>query len=335
MDAERTADLLARAVAGRPTPAAAVAVVTPEGTVASVTGGTADQETGQQVSELHRFDLASLTKTLVTLPEVVTLLSSGRLDLAAPLRAVWPRVEDRPAGALTVAELLSFRGGMPASPLYYRHMHRPEDMLEAYLDTVPEQRDPAVGVYSDVCFALAGAMVADLTGTALPVLAARRSGFCFTPVPGPAIATERCPWRGRMIVGEVHDENACAMGGVAGHAGAFGTLAQVAGALQQWLVDVENNPIAALTTTEWSRGADGERYGLGWLLPPATGISGQSPGPKAFGASGFVGNRVWLEPALGHAVIVLTNRIHPDRTVDRAPFDAWVSRLIDAVAEAA
>ena len=332
METDRVSELLARAVAARVTPAAAVGVVTGEAIVAIAYGGAADVTTGQPLTPAHRFDLASLTKTLVTLPEILDLLAAGSADLAAPLADFWPRAQRRPVGALTLAELLSYRGGLPASPPYYLERHGEQAVFDAYLATVPEQRDPAVAVYSDVCFAIAGRLVTDLTGCSLAELAQRRTGLVFTPVPGPAVATERCPWRQRLIVGEVHDENASAAGGVSGHAGAFGTAVEVAGAVQRWLQAVLAGGLAEATTRQWSIGGAGERFGLGWWLPPTWAVAGSHSGPGSFGASGFVGNRIWVEPCRGYGVVVLTNRIHPVRTVDRARFDSWVGCLLDNIA---
>jgi CubicO group peptidase (beta-lactamase class C family) len=83
----------------------------------------------------------------------------------------------------------------------------------------------------------------------------------------------------------------------------------------------------------WSTGPGDVRFGLGWWLPPTGGLGGPAAGPDGYGASGFVGNRLWFEPGRGYGVLVLSNRIHPARG-DRAPFAAWCDRLMAAVAEA-
>jgi CubicO group peptidase (beta-lactamase class C family) len=323
-----------RAVASAPTPAAAVSVTNAKHTLASAVAGTANTVTGEAATAEHWWDLASLTKTLVTLPEVMSLVAGGQLDLRAPLGDQWPRVRNRPVAQLTLAELLSFRGGLPASPRHYLQGGFPTQILERFLDTTPENRAPNVALYSDVSFILAGAMVTDLAGESLDSLAARRAGLCFGHVPGPVVATEICHWRDRLLIGEVHDENASALGGVAGHAGAFGTQRQVTDAARWWLTQVLTATPAGKATREWSRGGDGERFGLGWWLPPTRGLGGVHPGPNSFGASGFVGNRVWVEPSRGYAIVVLTNRVHPHRE-DREPFDLWCSGVVDAVAAVA
>jgi CubicO group peptidase (beta-lactamase class C family) len=177
-------------------------------------------------------------------------------------------------------------------------------------------------VYSDLSFILLGALVEHLTAKPLR----GRVGLRYPPLPGTAVATEYCRWRGRLIVGEVHDENAAAMGGVAGHAGAFGTLDAVTAAARAWLggqhIDVRRCR---------STNSAGERFGWGWWLTPTRGLGGPTAGASGFGMSGFVGNRIWLEPEFGYGVVVLSNRIHPVRTERRA-FHDWCVCLLDAVA---
>jgi CubicO group peptidase (beta-lactamase class C family) len=181
-------------------------------------------------------------------------------------------------------------------------------------------------------FLLLGALVQDLTGRSLATLAEQRSGLAMGRAPGPAAATEQCPWRGRVIAGEVHDENAWAMGGVAGHAGAFGTLDLVTAAAQDWLAgQVVSDRLHAASRDCWATGADGERFGLGWWLDPTQRLGGQAAGADGYGCSGFVGNRVWFEPGRGYGVVILSNRVHPVRG-DRAPFVAWCDHLLTTVA---
>jgi CubicO group peptidase (beta-lactamase class C family) len=173
--------------------------------------------------------------------------------------------------------------------------------------------------------------VQDLTGRSLPALAERRTGLHMGPAPGTAVATEQCAWRNRLIVGEVHDENAWAMGGVAGHAGAFGTLRLVTEAAQAWLAErVVSRRLHAMARTCWATGAENQRYGLGWWLAPTNGLGGPSPGPGSYGHSGFVGNRLWLEPERGYGVVILSNRILWGRG-NREPYLRWCDRVLDAV----
>jgi len=255
---------------------------------------------------------------LVTLPEVLEL----RLDPSVPLGAVWNRAADRPIGAATIADLLSHRAGLPATVRFFERLSGYDAVVEAALDVKIEKRPAAV--YSDIGFLLLGALVQHLSRTPLGRLAERRSHLILGVPPGPAVPTEHCPIRNRLIVGEVHDENAWAMGGSSGHAGAFGTLDLVTRAAQGWL----NTPSRA--TECWSTGPDGERYGLGWWLAPTRGLGGPRPGPGSFGHSGFVGNRVWIEPERGYGVVVLSNRIRWGRGRPEL-FHAWCDRLLAAL----
>jgi CubicO group peptidase (beta-lactamase class C family) len=264
------------------------------------------------------WDLASLTKVLVTLPEVLDRFP----DPSVRLGDVWDRASGHPIGAATIADLLSHRAGLPATVRFFERLSGYDAIVEAALNIEIENRPAAV--YSDIGFLLLGALVQDLSGTPVAALAQRRTHLRFGVPEGPAVPTEQCPLRRRLIVGEVHDENAWAMGGSSGHAGAFGTLDLVTRAARSWL----NTPSRA--TECWSTGPDGERYGLGWWLAPTRGLGGPHPGPGSFGHSGFVGNRIWIEPERGYGVVILSNRIRWGRG-DREPFQRWCDRLLRRV----
>jgi CubicO group peptidase (beta-lactamase class C family) len=280
--------------------------------------------TGTRGAPEHAWwDLASVTKILVTLPEALE-----RLELDKPLGQQWSRAADRPVGAATVRQLLAHNAGLPAIVPFFQTARSREEIVEGALCLALEREPGGDAVYSDFGFLLLGELIQELTGRSLPDLAAERTGLRFGPIAGDAVPTERCPWRGRLIVGEVHDENAYAMGGVAGHAGAFGTLDLVTRAARAWF---------AAGDTEVSRcqatNPQGERFGLGWWLANTRGLGGPTPGPSAYGCSGFVGNRIWLEPDYGYGVVILSNRVHPVRG-DRAPFAAWCAGLLQAAGAA-
>lgn len=325
------AEAVERVVAAAPMPAVGVSVFGEREILAECVAGVADLSTGRRAATDDWWDLASLTKVLVTLPEVLALVDRCLLELDEPLAGRWPRAAGRPVGAVSAADLLSYRAGLPATIKFFKTMTVPTEILDAALG-IPAGRADAV--YSDICFILLGALAQDLTGTGLSELARHRSGLRMGRAPGPAVATEQCPWRGRMIVGEVHDENAAAMGGAAGHAGGFGTLALVTAAAQAWLGERVVSPgLHRAARRCWSTGADGSRFGLGWWLTPTRGLGGPAAGPGGYGCSGFVGNRLWLEPDHGYGVVVLSNRVHPVRG-DRGPFAAWCDDLLVAVAHA-
>lgn len=310
-----------------PMPAVGVAVFTVDSVLFSRVHGTADLTTAREAYEDDWWDLASLTKVLVTLPEVLE-----RMDLEAPLQALWPRAAGLPIGTATVAQLLAHNAGLPATLPFFRTASNRAEIVTQALSTPLERPIGSDAVYSDIGFLLLGEAVADISGAGLAQLAERRTGLRYAPLPGQAVATELCPWRERMIVGEAHDENAWAMDGVAGQAGAFGTLRMVMTAARSWLAgSAVPRPLHLAATSCHATNADGERFGLGWWLAPTRGIGGTDPGPGSFGASGFVGNRIWFEPARGYGLLVLSNRIHPHRG-DRAPFGAWCAALLGIVA---
>jgi CubicO group peptidase (beta-lactamase class C family) len=316
-------------------PAVGVSVFTRDSVLASGAWGAADLSIDEPVTVDHLWDLASLTKGLVTLPEVLSLVDEGVLVLHTPLADQWGRAAGSDLGRATLAQVLSYDAGMPASaPFYLLDVASRSERIEAVIGTSAD-RDPGAGaVYSDIGAIALGELVAEIRGRSLAELAAARNGLVFNPDGRTAVATERCAWRRRLVKAEVHDENAASLGGVAGHAGAFGTLQQVAAAASDWLRGSAVSPeLGDEATREHSRGSDGERFGLGWWLANTRGLGGPSPGEGSWGLSGFVGNRLWMEPTRGYGVLVLSNRIHPERG-DRGPYNAWCDELLQLVANA-
>ena len=313
-----------------PMPGVAVGVVAEGTRTVQAFSGKADLTTGQPVTASTWWDLASLTKMLVTLPEVLDLVGAGSLDLDAPLAEQWAPARGKPIGEATLRQVLAYDAGMPASDEYFRRGSR--DEVRQLVLATPQERPPGAGaVYSDVGAMVCGFLVADLVGP-LDALALGRNGFQFRVPPVQAAATEECSWRGRLIRGEVHDENASALGGVAGHAGAFGTLDGVLAATAWWMQrTLRSDSVWAESVLEQSHNPEGERFGLGWWLTPTRGLGGRTPGIDGWGCSGFVGNRIWVEPSRGYGVVVLSNRVHPRRG-DRGPFNEWVDDLLDLVA---
>ena len=314
-------------------PGVAVAVFDVADRGITVARGLADATLDEPLTLDHVWDLASLTKTLVTLPEVLALADDGVIDLDVPLDRRWPRSVGSVVGTATPADLLSYRAGLPASgDFFHAEGLSRDDRVALVLATERVRPARTDAVYSDIGLIALGEMVRDLREEGLSDLARRRSGLEFRQKQGPFVATEICPWRGRLIKGEVHDENAAALEGVAGHAGAFGTLSQVVDAVRAWwrceVVSPSSHQRAML---QHSVSPEGERYGLAWRLAGPVGLGGSMPGPDGWGISGFVGHRVWVEPRRGYGVVILSNRIHPHRG-DRGPFDRWCVALLDDLA---
>ena len=138
----------------------------------------------------------------------------------------------------------------------------------------------------------------------------------------PIAPTEEDPWRGRTLCGEVHDENAFALGGVAGHAGLFGTARAVLGVAQAWMHGCRGQ--AGLLTSELAthfttrkQTVPNSSWALGWDTPSAPSSSGALFSPDSFGHLGYTGTSLWVDPVKELEVVLLSNRVHPTRRNER------------------
>ena len=140
-------------------------------------------------------------------------------------------------------------------------------------------------------------------------------GLSYGPPPGPAVATERCMWRNRVLKGEVHDENCAALGGQTGHAGLFGTVAGVLDFAQGVLTgSFSPMMLEAIRTPQYSHRTCGwERKFAGWS-------GGQACSDETIGHTGFTGTGLWIDFGRGIAWTLLTNRVHPTRHFDSGIF---------------
>jgi CubicO group peptidase (beta-lactamase class C family) len=284
---------------------------------------------GEPVTPDTWYDLASLTKVLCTVPLCLEQIQAGRLDPHAPLRDVLPEIawlQERPnLGDATVLQLATHTSGLPAwQPLYTLGLDR--DTLLARLLHTRLERPPGEIVYSDLGFVLLGYVLERQCQTALDVLAARlfaRLGLdhalAYRVDAGVLMApTELCPWRGRLLRGEVHDENASALGGVSGHAGLFGTLRGVNG-FASALLDGRVHPwvlVEYLCQAHAQREGGGERRGFGWMLMHPGWSGGDLMSQRSVGHTGFTGTGVWIDLERGRSSVLLTNRVFPSRHVE-------------------
>jgi CubicO group peptidase (beta-lactamase class C family) len=272
------------------------------------------------------YDLASLTKVLCTVPLLLEWVAAGRLDPRAPLRELLPEVawlQERPnLGDASVLQMATHTSGLLAwQPLYTLGLDR-STLLTKLLYTPATAPGPIV--YSDLGYMLLGYLLERLSGRALTDLAGelyRRLGLADAlgfRAAGDVAPTEHCPWRGRMLRGEVHDENAFALGGAAGHAGLFGTLRGVAG-FARCLLDgrLQAASVLAYLSQEHAHDpATGERRGFGWSLPSPGWSGGDLMSPHSIGHTGFTGTGVWIDLDRPRASVLLTNRVHPSRHID-------------------
>ena len=254
------------------------------------------------------YDLASLTKVLFTLREVLRAAEEGLLDLDDPLRrhlpeAAWlqpaPNFADK-----TLRELLAHAAGLPAwAPLY---TWGEGERLKARI--LQEPWPLGAPVYSDIGYILLGLVLERVRGKPLGQFELPQ-GLSWAPPPEATAPTERCPWRGRLLRGEVHDENAFALGGAAGHAGLFGTLD---GVLDQLEAILNGAWLSKAALAEMARPRTGERA-LGWSRKHPGWSGGALASENALGHTGFTGTGVWLDPERGVGWALLTNRVHPSR----------------------
>jgi CubicO group peptidase (beta-lactamase class C family) len=244
-----------------------------------------------------------------------------------------------------MADLLEHAAGLPGwRPLYQQGRGRAA--IEAAICATPLEYAPrAQSIYSDLGFILLGFILEDVVGISLDqqfdglMRSIREAGSEAAPLQGgldaraeflrfhpdsslaPFIApTEFDTWRGRVIQGEVHDENAAVLGGVAGHAGLFGATPAVGRFARAVLVTLTGGagarlPVAEFTLRRFLRRSTvpGSSRALGWDTMLPTSSCGTELSPTAFGHTGFTGTSLWIDPALDLYVVLLTNSMHPSR----------------------
>jgi CubicO group peptidase (beta-lactamase class C family) len=304
---ERAFAPAAASVAAGRIPGAVLGVVGRDGTRAVRAAGWAQVEPERLA--LHRgtwFDLASLTKPMATAAAVLDLVRRGRIGLDDALATAIPDLRQydpaAPERRLTLRQCLSHQTHLPAVEPLYTYGQDPATLRAFILQRVWAS-GPAV--YSDINFMLLGIAVERLTGAPLDALPLR-PGLTFRPDPAACAATERCTWRGRVMRGAVHDENAFALGGAAGHAGLFGTAD---GVLDFALALLRDPAPAVLARQSATRTLGWEACHPGWS-------GGDRCSPGTIGHTGFTGTGLWVDHARGLAWALLTNRVHPTRHTD-------------------
>ncbi|RLF05891.1 MAG: hypothetical protein DRK00_03230 [Thermoprotei archaeon] len=275
------------------------------------------------------FDLASLTKVVATTTIALRLVEEGLISLDDPVSAYIPAFSGGAKDKVRLWHLLTHTSGLPAyAPLFSILASREE--VTGYISGLKLEYEPGTRVvYSDLGFILLGEILEKVAGEPLDKLAKE---LIFKPLEmrnttyNPplelrerAAATEYCKYRRRILRGEVHDENAWFMGGVAGHAGLFSTAQDLAVFAQMMLNRGEYGGVRVLSpasvecaTRNHTEGL-GERRGLGWALNTRPCSCGDLMSPKAYGHTGFTGVSLWIDPVYDLFVIFLTNRVHPTR----------------------
>ncbi len=300
------------------------------------------------------YDLASLTKVLATTTALLLLMQRGQLTLEQRIDHILSELQGSTAGSASIHQLLTHSSGLPGWRPYYERLA----WLEAGQSECPGRtaaREAVLGyvaqeesvyergsrsLYSDLGFMLLGWVVERVAGESL-------DQFCRNQIYRPlearplayiprgsqttsaasfeshAIApTEDDPWRGRLLCGEVHDENAFALGGVAGHAGLFGSARAVLAVAKAWMdgrlgrAGLLRPELVTLFTTR-QRGIPHASWALGWDTPSAPSSSGTRFSSESFGHLGYTGTSLWIDPVRELEVVLLSNRVHPTRRNER------------------
>ncbi len=292
------------------------------------------------------YDLASLTKPLAAATGILCLVQDGLIDLNQTVGSILRPLLNSPVGQATIRDLLGHRSGLPAWRPYYKQFpvqqgawsqpdsvkKRRDFVLDKICHEPLEYQPGSQTLYSDLGFMLLGLVIEDKTNQSLArycqerifdPLGAKPLTFLHGEGGGPLrnwapsdiAPTDHDPWRGRLVQGEVHDENAFLLGGIAGHAGLFGTAEAVAAITGAWVEGYwgRHDFFDRNLVNEFVAKQPGSSWALGWDTPSSPSSSGTRLSDSAFGHLGFTGTSVWIDPISELEIILLSNRVHPTR----------------------
>ena len=283
------------------------------------------------------YDVASLTKPVVTTTLVAMQVEAGRIGLDLPVARYVPEWNDGPnpdwRKTVTVRNLLTHSSGLPAHKDYFLSLHSKREFIAAICKEPLEYAPGTKTVYSDLGFILLGEILERATGKTVDQLARDQifapldmGDSMFNPpksLLGRIAPTENdTTFRKRLVQGEVHDENAFALGGVAGHAGLFTTAGDLAVFCQMLLnggIYGHHRLLNRSTISQFiaPQAVSGNTRTLGWMTPTPNSSSGRYFSPHTFGHLGFTGTSIWIDPDRQLFVILLTNRVYPARDNDK------------------
>jgi CubicO group peptidase (beta-lactamase class C family) len=347
-------ELLQRAIADRVFPCAVVEAGTPTRPLWQDAVGALTYQPNAPAASLDTiFDLASLTKVLATAPLAMRAIEQGALALDDRAAMHLPQWTGADRIDVTIRDLLAHCSGLPA----HRELFLQHRGVEAFVQAIslePLEYPPGTrSIYSDLGYILLGAILS--AGTPLverfdafkrQTASAQDLQFLPSVTWRQRTAPARFdPWRGRLLIGEVDDSNAFALGGAAGHAGLFGTAMAVGDQARHLLQVLEGRAGAfgqEMARTFIMRRVDvpNSSRALGWDTMLTTSSCGTRMSPRAFGHTGFTGTSLWIDPEQGLYVVLLTNRVYGDNPEDGtaagiarvrrafhdAVMDAWSAR---------
>jgi CubicO group peptidase (beta-lactamase class C family) len=337
-------EILLGAVRDRATPAAVVEVGRHAGPTWAEAFGQLEYGPGAPRCNLETiFDLASLTKVIATASIAMRAVEDVRVTLDTRVCDVIPAWSGADRRAVTMRHLLDHSSGLPAQDPLWKRLKSPAD-VEAAICHLPLERAPGTAaVYSDVGFILLGRLLERALGAGLdelfePVRTLLGGRMSFVPHASrhdEIAPTEFDPWRNRLLRGEVHDENAALLGGVAAHAGLFGTAGDV-GAFARLVLETFRQPTMlgrpeTMRTFAARSQVPGSSRALAWDTMLPTSSCGTRLTPGAIGHTGFTGTSLWIDPELDLYVVLLSNRVHPTRTNNR--WQPLRPRIHDAVVD--
>jgi CubicO group peptidase (beta-lactamase class C family) len=290
----------------------------------------------EEVKRTTFFDLASLSKALSTTLVCYGLIEESRLSLDDRLDSFFEVKGEK--GGITIAQLLSHSSGMPSYISYYKNYSpvssrkNVNKITDAILAESLLYPPGSRCEYSDLGFILLGRIIEKITGTTLDNCFIRyvsrparlENELFYIPLPSSErdkknfASTEKCPWRGRVIRSEVHDEHCWLMGGVSGHAGLFGTVGAVLELsdliLDQWIGEKNDYPWSCMLKRGLQRQYEDQTWCLGFDTPSKQGSSaGCLISPTSVGHLGYAGTSLWIDPVRKLVIVLLTNRVHPTR----------------------
>ena len=341
----RTRDVLTRAIAAHVTPAAAIEVGAAHGPAWSEAFGTLTYDADSPAASPDTiFDLASLTKVLATTALVMRHVECGSMALDDTVASHLPAWSAPDRADVRLADLLAHASGLPAHALLFTSCTGGAAFEDAICRSALAYPPRSASLYSDLGFSLLGRLLErwaplDRQFETLTTQMGPIQDLQFLP---PDLWLRRTaptrvdPWRQRLLVGEVDDDNAYALGGVAAHAGLFGTTRAVGDCARHLLqvLDDRRGVIRRDTverfTTRWEAVADSSRA-LGWDTMRPSSSCGTRMSSRAFGHTGFTGTSLWIDPVRNLYVVLLTNRVHP--RPDGDTITALRRAVHDAVAE--
>lgn len=320
--------ILDRGIVDSAFPGAIAVIGNHGGPLVTVSAGHLDWAPSPVPNDRTLWDLASLTKVVGMTSGMMQLVEQGKVQLDAPVQRYLPEWQGTNKDKVTVRDLITHRSGLPAFKTYYKLNVSPDSTLKLFmttpLDTLPGVRM----VYSDIGAILLGKIIERVSGQSLDQYLKQH---VFQPLgmldtqyrPDSSLLariapTERDPWRGRLVHGEVHDENAYALGGVSAHAGLFSTAHDL-GRLAQAYLDggvLDGGRLAnAATIRQFTTVQDStfSSRALGWDTPSDRSSAGHYIHRPAFGHTGFTGTSLWIAPQHDLYVLLLTNRVNPTR----------------------